>query len=537
MSATNQAVDQALLDQQLLHAARDNIALFARAMFPSLTRLATPAFHHEILGLLADRTIRKKSILAPRGHGKSIQTSFFLPTHRIGFNHRDPRSGIYEPYFIIIVSETQGQSANFLANIRATLKYDPLFRYYFGDLMKGTMVRDTDIDIVTNNACRVLAMGTGQKVRGQQFMGHRPHLVILDDFESEFNTLTTENRKRNKQWVAGAVEPSLDRHRGEIAAIGTLIHADAFLQDVKNDPSWKSLFYQAELDASTKTALWPEMMSWADLMKEKASYQARGMAHVYYREYMNRPTNPEEQHYAEEDFCYWDGDVRMGDAGPELHIIWEYRDGQSWHHEVAKKRPVDITVGVDPNAALYGDYGAILPLCVTPVNHKYVDDYVHRRMDSFETIEEMFQMGYKYHPRLVVVETVAYQQTLEREFKRRQLEEDYYIPVRGHKPPPGSGPEERKGGKRRHQEMIPSHRRHELFIKKGQTALEQEMRDYPMPAHDDLLDALWLAHTFCMPAEKPVQVGGETVRPWQGRDKRRPGMKDNLIPRGNWKRW
>jgi hypothetical protein len=467
------------------------MGLFGKMVFPRVYYKPIPDFHELMYRLLVDRTVYQKGIIAPRDHAKSTVTTFNFPMHRIAYNPRG------NPLFIIIISEAQHQSIKFLNNIRSALKWDPVFHHYFGNLMVGENVKDTETEIITNNNCCILALGTGQRVRGLQYMNCRPHIVICDDFESEHNTLTLEARMKNKTWIAAAVENTLAED-GEFLVAGTIVHPDAYLIDIQNDPSWKTLHFDAEVNVHGEqgegVSLWPERWPWERLMGKKESLISRGLGHLYYQEFRNMPSSPDELSFKTEDFCYWDGWIEKAENGqPYIHITWLNANGESERYDPPLVKPVETFAGVDLNSADHGDWGVILPLGCDEQENTYVDDYVRRRMDSHLVIEELFKMNRKFHFRLVVIETVAYQEQLKREFVRLQNMRDEYIPVKGEKG------HTRKS--RHHEEMIPAHRQHKIWIKKHHTELESEQRGYPKPPNDDCLDALWMARKYAAPPD------------------------------------
>ena len=238
-------------------------------------------------------------------------------------------------------------------------------------------------------------------------------------------------------------------------------------------------------------------------MAKKASLISRGLGHLYHQEFRNRPSDPEELSFKDEDFCYWDGEIKLDESGqPWVHITWMYANGDGERFEHPLVKPVNTYCGVDLNAKDHGDFGWLQPIGIDPDENVFCEDYIRRRMDSHYVIEELFKLDLLYNFELVTIETVAYQEQLKREFLRLQNVRGTYIPVRG----------EPKRAKKSlcHEELIPIHRRHKLWIKKHHTVLENEMRGYPKPPTDDGLDGLWLAYRWADVPEgrRAVEVVG-----------------------------
>ena len=106
----------------------------------------------------------------------------------------------------------------------------------------ATAKRWTNNDIILGNGTRIIAVGTGQRVRGFIEGDTRPNLIIVDDFESELNAATLEARAKNRKWMTEAVIPSLSDD-GKIVMIGTVISEDCFLYWVKSSESWHVQWY------------------------------------------------------------------------------------------------------------------------------------------------------------------------------------------------------------------------------------------------------------------------------------------------------
>lgn len=109
---------------------------------------------------MADESLKRVLIAAPRGTAKSTVTSLILPLHKIAFK---PSA---EDLFIVIISESQSQSINFLSRIKYHLDSSKNFKQMFGDYSSLTAKRWTNNDIVLSNGARIIAVGTGQRVRG-----------------------------------------------------------------------------------------------------------------------------------------------------------------------------------------------------------------------------------------------------------------------------------------------------------------------------------------------------------------------------------
>ena len=436
-------------------------------MFPRVLSKKIPKFHEEIYAVLRDTSLKRRAIIAPRGHSKSTLASFIYPMYEICFNNPE------EPKFIVIVSESQDQAVNFLSNIKSNLEDNPRIHHYFGNLVGDNWTQD---DIVTSNNVRIKAIGSRQKIRGINFRSRRPTHIILDDFESELNSLTPENRNRNKDWVAGAVEPSMDDD-GILTAIGTIVHQDSYLSDVQGDKSFRHLFYRALNDNGDP--LWPERFPRQRLIEVRESYRARGLIHMYYQEYMNEPRNPEEQAFSKENIQYWDGSVSVQN-GESIITIYEGDD--------AITKPVNVFVGVDLAISSRGDFNVVMPIALDSEGNIYVEDYLRARIEPHMLIDELFKFKFRYAPLMFIIETTAYQQALVSFLRKSQQERRVFFPVREVKP--------RLAKDIRLMSLEPYFVSKKVFLKPSHAELESELLAFPKGKNDDTLDALHNAITF-----------------------------------------
>lgn len=417
--------------------------------------------------LLQNKEIKRKGVIFPRYHAKSTICTFLLPVHRIAYSPMD------EKEYIIIISETQEQSINFLSSIKLAIEENEVFRYYFGDL-KGPVWREDEI--ITSNGVRIKAIGTRQRIRGTNYLTKRPTLIILDDFESELNSWTEESRNRNKDWISGAVEPSLDK-TGEMVVTGTIVHPDAFLPTVQDDPEFDTMFHKA---IENGKPIWPQYYDLAYFEKKRRSYEARGQLHVYYMEYFNEPINPEDLTFKQEDFQHWEGQFVVlegrtyaeithlhGSALPELEF-----------------RPINIYIGVDPSISGRGDFSAMVPIGVDHEGFIFIGDYVQFKGQADRIVDEVFRMFFRYRPVFFCIETIAFQKLIALWIRKRMVATNTWIPL---KEIPSRHGEEKM---QRIQGMQPFFSAKKVFLKNRHDEIKAQLMAVPKPKKDDLIDAL-----------------------------------------------
>ena len=463
--------EEAYAKKQAYKKLYENMALFGVHCFPTALNKDIPPFHGEVYKALANDRQKKVAIAAPRGTAKSTTTSLIFPLWRVAFKKSD------EDLFIVIVSESQQQAINFLSRIKHHLTNSHRFRALFGDLSGNTAKRWTNNDIVLANGTRIIAVGTGQRVRGFIEGDTRPNLIIVDDFESELNAYTAEARTKNRKWITEAVMPSLS-DEGKIVMIGTVISEDCFLYWVKEAKSWQVLWYS--IWDEDEVPLWEAKFPRERILEIKNDMSSVGNINGFYQEYMNIAQSPDSAPFKPE----W---MKMH------HNDFEMIDGQTcMTRTVGEERtiiPVEVYMGVDPASSLaaHADFFVIAAIGMDYEGNRYAVDIFRERLSPEKQPAKIVEMYKKYKPRRVKIETVGYQEALRTAVREIQKEEGIYIPgiEKGVKP--------RNRKSERLLSMVPMFAKGQFYWRPQDLTGQQEFLSYPKGKHDDVMDAIWTA--------------------------------------------
>lgn len=476
-----------MVDPVILKASK-SIEYFGKVFMAKALSAATPQFHKAIYADLENNSIEKLGIVAPRGHSKSTVVSVIYPMWRIIFKPDN------EDLLILLISEAQSQSVNFVSIIKYNLAFNPRILDYFGSL-EGP--KWTEEEIVTSNGAKLVARGTGQRIRGT-LAGResitRPNLIILDDFESETNSGTPEAIDKNKKWIAKAVEPSL-ADDGRMVAIGTIITERAYLKDIEKDETWKCHFYQAIMN---NKSLWPERFSMKRLMRIKKSYEDRGEGDAFWQEYMNTPINLETQTFKQVDFTYWTGEFQLFEGLQPALKLTDPDDG----YELPTWTPVTVCIGVDLAISedRRADFTVIAPLAMDAKERRFMLPYSRLKTKDIDVIvDEMIEVCKRYGASLINIETVQYQQAVAEAFRKAMDKSSFYVTVRETKP--------RTGKDARIKSLQPYFRSGGFYHQRHMTELEAEFLAWPKAAHDDIPDAIYFANKHLTPPDLEPFVG------------------------------
>lgn len=468
--------------RQILARMYVDIDYFAHTLLKDAVYDKTPEFHREIYSALENSSIRKLAVIAPRGHAKSTLATKIYPLHKICFG---------TVKYIVIISESNDQSVALLQEIKDELEYNNDIKKFFGDLVGKDRWREDDI--VTANGIRVWARGSRQRVRGTKFQNHRPDLIILDDFESELNTETPEQRLKLKRWINASVLPAVEPKRGKVFLIGTIVHEDSYLNDIATDRDgklgWDKLFYKAIKEDGTP--LWKERFPLEELERIRQEYAAQGMEHIFYQEYMNESITP-------------GGGLVKQEWIKEANYELLFADNTWWIKEDGVWKNMYVFYSIDPSLGkLGGDLTGEIVLGVTCDNNRYVLEANELRMNSLDLTRRFFEYFKKWKFQQAVIESVIFQEVLKDIIYDAMIKRNTFFPLIEEKP------RDRKS--KRLEGITPFYASGSIYHNGLFPALNMQLKSFPKSKHDDLLDALWqaLKNSYAPPKKEyqPKQAG------------------------------
>lgn len=396
---------------------------------------AAPEFHHEICDLMNvvsnEERNKRVAVAAPRSHAKSSFLSKGFPIHEIVYRKRA---------YIILISETPTVSSANLEWIKIQLQNNEKLRQDFGPLFhpkRQMNPRDNSSEFVAwlpkgedqqHQLTLVQAASTGQALRGRNWNGKRPDLIICDDLEDKRNTNTEQLRQELSDWFRQVVVPLGDPEgkRTAIVMMGTTVHPQSLLIDVINNRSdfqskiyrairqhperddlWEharqlytdhenanrareaEAFYvanRAEMDRGVEV-LWPKVQPIWKLMTWKWDNGSK----AFNTEYMNNPIDTESMLFNPNTFTYW--------SDKDANRIFPHEQ-------------YDISMGVDfALGKERGDYSAVTVVA----RHKetetaYVIDSYGERLHPDEFIEVITERTLEHQPDVIAAESNAAQE-------------------------------------------------------------------------------------------------------------------------------
>jgi len=232
---------------------------FARFYFPHYLKRPNSKFHDFLYEILPKAVHDKRkvrwAIAAPRGSAKSTVINCIFPIWCMAYNKKK---------FIILISNTVNQAVDFLADIKKELEGNMRLMRDFPHLCgKGAVWRADEI--ITRNDIKVLALGTGSKIRGRRFGTERPDLLLGDDLEDLEMVRSKAQRDAIREWFNKDVMfVGSEAEKLDIFVIGTIIGHEALLNRLINPaiyPDWNSKVFKA-VEKFSDSPLWDE---WAEI--------------------------------------------------------------------------------------------------------------------------------------------------------------------------------------------------------------------------------------------------------------------------------
>jgi predicted phage terminase large subunit-like protein len=259
----------------------------------------TPPFHRQCWALYCDPTARLAAVAAPRGHAKSTALTHDYTLATALFRVED---------YIILVGSNEELAIEALGDIARELRENDELIEYFG--IQG-FETDAKTDIIVNcqlpgesevHQFRIIARGSGQKMRGRKWKGKRPGLIICDDLEDDEQIESKERRDKFRKWFFRALIPAM-RRGGKVRVHGTILHEDSLLSRLMKNKTWKTLLFKAHASFDDfNDILWPEQFTEPDLRDIRQSFINEGDAAGYSQEYLNNPLDNSIAYLKKDDF-------------------------------------------------------------------------------------------------------------------------------------------------------------------------------------------------------------------------------------------
>ncbi len=435
-------------------------------------------FHYEIFQITEDEDTGFAIIVAFRDSGKSTLITLSLSIWAI--------IGVLNKKFVLILSQTQAQARNHLANIRKELETNDLLKRDIGPFREETDEWGATTLVLSNYNARIMIASSEQSVRGVKHGAHRPDLVICDDVEDLTSVKTKEGRDKTWDWFTGEILP-IGSKNTKFVVVGNLLHEDSLIKRLKRAIDEKSLsarYFEYPLTDDDGNVAWPgKFTTQKDVEKLRATV-ASDVA--WYREYLLKIISDTERVVLKEWIQTYSKLPKESETATHLYTI----------------------SAVDPaiSKSNYASYTAIVSAQVWRIGGEIVifilPNPVNKRLSFPETKEiikarsEALGDGYRTK---ILIEAISYIQVLAQE-----LEQAGY---------PVEAVKGLKGDKRERLALTSPWIKEAkvLFPEKGAEQLIEQITGFGIENHDDLADAFSLLVLWVIKDISENQNGPSTI--------------------------
>ncbi len=165
--------------------------------------------------------------------------------------------------FTLIGAKTDGDASQFLDSIKRVFNENKKIIKVFGKLINPKKFTVNSNEVEFANETYIRTVGSGTSVRGANWGGIRPTVVICDDYQSEIDILTDAAREKKYDKFIKEVEQVGDKavYRNgakiksatKIIAIGTVLHIDCMMSRLSRNNAYYTVLNSAIILKTNQT--------------------------------------------------------------------------------------------------------------------------------------------------------------------------------------------------------------------------------------------------------------------------------------------
>lgn len=404
--------------QELLMRCMASTRIFAKTFFPDEVSSEFSLLHEKMFSVIDHPTQLKKALAAPRGLGKTTLAKI-RAVKAIVFRERR---------FIVYLSNSATSAIESTEHIKRMMQENEYINQIFGKVnfsQKGFKDGFSKDSWVAYGDVYILPRGSGQQVRGKNWMGHRPGLFIIDDLESSELVRSDEQREKLSFWFFtdlmkseskfGEKEGPNKGKGAEFLYIDTIKHEDSLLQNLIDASDWMNVNTPdgtlAICDDNFNT-FDPNYMTTEEIKQEYANHKEKGKTDLFFMEYMNKPVSFEDAIFKEEYFKYY----QEGGRNLIIHEPTNQGSGLNGNKRASNEQTViptrELTTIVicDParTVKLQAAESAVITWSIHRESHKmFLRDVFSQKVRPDELYEELFRQVLLYRARFLAVEVTG----------------------------------------------------------------------------------------------------------------------------------
>lgn len=405
----------------------------------------------------------------------------------------------------IVVSSTIDIAVESSDTLRVELEENARLINDFKIEIAGKWKSDEFIFSVDKKPKKLKFFGAGKKIRGTNFLGKRPDIIIADDIENDENVESLAQREKLYKWFRKAVLKLPSRYDSSfnIIVVGTRLHHDGLLARIKKLSAFSSFNFPLvvkfpdNIDELNKDNVSKAKIS--NMILDDENMDKRGVLaeffddkESFYSEYQNEPLSrdgaifSEYKTYEQMPVCdaYYIGlDPAMGKARGDyfaIALLGVVRGGSSSADYGSRESSQSLARGEADGASRKS--GLRSPA-------KYYLDTKGYKLKPDVMIEKFMQLYLRLllygKPIKIAIETVAFQEFFKDKLKDEFAAKGISLSVCELK--------NSVAKELRLDALAPYVTDGTILINVDNTLLIEELDTYPKAPHDDLLDASEMA--------------------------------------------
>lgn len=188
----------------------------------------------------------KLNIICPRGFAKTTIFDLAIAIWLVCYK---------KSKFTLIGAKKDDDATQFVDSIKKVFNENQRIIFTFGKLIDRKKFKLNANEIEFANGMYIRAVGSASSVRGANFKGIRPTVVIADDYQDEKDILTEETREKKYNRWTKEIEQVGDKavyRKGKkiksatkIVSIGTVLHLDCLISRLSRNRDYHTILKRA----------------------------------------------------------------------------------------------------------------------------------------------------------------------------------------------------------------------------------------------------------------------------------------------------
>ncbi len=432
--------------------------------------------HKNITSLFKD--YKHLEFLAYRGSAKTTTISRLYPLWKLAKR---------ETKFTILVSDTIDISIDNLLSIKIEIVRNQNYRYDF-DISEGATWQTEQVTInIEKKLIKIKAYGSGKRIRGANFLGSRPDLIILDDIENDENVESKRQRDKLFNWFKKAILKLPERTKTyELLVIGTILHHDSVLKRIEKRKDFHTVNFPLVISFPRHLEAWHRLFK-LDIKEARKQYKKRK---IYYdTDFVLDDTRVNKfdvmMEYFEDKDSFM-SELQNTPLSKESLIFANYKT-----YSLLPLKIDAFFIAVDPSLgkSKKGDYFGLGYIAYSKEEKRFycnINGFKIPAIDMIPKIIDLYIKLSKQAPTTLAIETVAFQDFYKDTVKLFAKSSDIHIPIIEIK-----NTSSKEG---RIQSIAPLVRDHTFVYHTSNIIMFEELDTYPKSPHDDLLDTNEMAY-------------------------------------------